>query len=720
PMALRGDMDIVLSESLGERLQRQAAENLLLQHFGLSMAGFAPSAARHPSSMFPLLFEAAQRKLTAELGRPPSSAETEALLERLAVDATARETFAPFLVGVVIKALQVPPHEHSLHPAARALQEQFAKYYTNQRRRAADRTYTHWDRYRCGLRQGLQNSTLGSVLGGAFVSRGGFDGLKDPMGLGALGAAKLERYDRALRSTYDPNSPALSAAEKGTIAGLALGLPIYPVAGFLASVHIQVAANVALNTAFDAAAIKAGGVVTASSAKGIAGTTAPVAGTVATVAIVGLMWVGAGFHIADIATTDTWENRVLREREDTSSEDPNVLRDEIRLAFETRDDRFLGELLLIALKMIVVEPARLARDTGGASNISLINGPVSPPDYGMQSASSESGSAAHEPRLITLDDGSQAWLVTTHGLPDFWTDVPEMVVTLDDSLDGLPIIPGCGNSPGPDAAYAELPSFLHLHTGYGGPSYQPLVFEPPPYLGPVHASATPSQAQWVYLDRAANDVAIGADGEMWHLGTDVRPYGHSIYRRTAAGDWEQMPGEATRIAVGSKDHVAVVNSAHDIFRWTGQGWQQLPGKAHDIGMAQDGGLWVIGADARFGGYGIYQWTNNGWRNIPGAAVKIDVGPGQQAVVVNDSGAIYRWSGAQWIGMPGRASDVAMGSDGGIWMLGTLDGGMGGYSPYRWTGQDWQIAAGLGLHISAQHGRSLVMSNQLQSLFETRF
>ena len=707
PLGLSGEFHPFHDETPEIRLNRQAAENLLLQHFGLDKVGFAPNAVRHPQSMFPLIYEAAERKLTADLGNTPSAAEIEGLLEQLAVDVNAREAFAPYLIGVALKALQVHPSQYHTYPAAKNLQEQFAVYYTNERRRSPDRTYQKWELYRCGRLQGKSNAGLAALLTGSYISMKGFETLTDPYGLGALGAEKLKPYEQALHN-HDPHSTALTPGDKGIIAALSIGMPIASVTTtFVTSTVLTYASMAAIyGTKLAVSGVAVNLSSSASAALAGLASGSVIAGPV----MVGLMWVGAGMHFADIRKTTEWENELKVQREDTATQDPNLLYSRIQDAIAYNDEAFVGELLLIMLKMLIMEPARLARDTGGRSNVQLINGPAPPPGYGREYTDTK-----QEPQLITLPDGSQALLRQWGSGPLDTT--PEKVVTVDDSLDGKQIIIGCEASD-PDTPFASLPNLLDLYTDYDEIAYRRLIEEPPTPSSPIQPSTSSGPTGWIDLGHFANDVAVGADGAFWYVGTDSRPYGHSIFRRS--GDtWEQIPGEATRIAVGSHDHVAVVNSANQVFRWTGHGWEGLPGLAHDIGMAPDGKLWVIGTDRRKGGFGIYRWENNTWVNVPGGAVKIDVGPGNQALVTNDEGKIYRWSGTHWIEMPGHASDVAVGARGSMWCLGTIKNDFG-YSPYRWTGQDWQKHPGFGVHISARDGNRIVLSNQSQQLFEGNF
>jgi len=84
----------------------------------------------------------------------------------------------------------------------------------------------------------------------------------------------------------------------------------------------------------------------------------------------------------------------------------------------------------------------------------------------------------------------------------------------------------------------------------------------------------------------------------------------------------------------------VVNSAHQIFAWTGSGWARGPGAATDIAVGGDGSLWVIGTHPVPGGYGIYRWTGTSWGNVAGGAVSITVGPLGRPWVINSAHRIF--------------------------------------------------------------------------------
>jgi hypothetical protein len=148
--------------------------------------------------------------------------------------------------------------------------------------------------------------------------------------------------------------------------------------------------------------------------------------------------------------------------------------------------------------------------------------------------------------------------------------------------------------------------------------------------------------QWVQHPGTATDVAVGADGSLWRIGTNAVGGGYDIYRWNAGTSvWELIDGGAVRIAVGPDGLPWVVNSTGSIYRRTAGGWILLPGAARDIGVGADGSAWIIGTNPVGGGYGIYRWNGSAWEPIDGGAAAISVGTEGLPWVVNDGGAIYR-------------------------------------------------------------------------------
>jgi hypothetical protein len=205
------------------------------------------------------------------------------------------------------------------------------------------------------------------------------------------------------------------------------------------------------------------------------------------------------------------------------------------------------------------------------------------------------------------------------------------------------------------------------------------------------ASSQAAAFTWGTMPGKANDISIGANGSVWHIGTDARPGGFGIYRWLNNG-WSNVQGGAVKVAVDPQGNAWVANDKQAIFRWNGSSWVGMPGLAREIAVGANGSVWHIGTDARPGGFGIYRWVNNAWQNVPGGAVKVAVDPQGNAWVANDKKQIYRFNGSSFTLMPGLANEIGVGANGTVWHLGT-NAVSGGYGLWWWNNGTWTSAPG---------------------------
>lgn len=193
---------------------------------------------------------------------------------------------------------------------------------------------------------------------------------------------------------------------------------------------------------------------------------------------------------------------------------------------------------------------------------------------------------------------------------------------------------------------------------------------------------------WQNMPGRATDIGAGADGSVWIIGTNNSPYKWN----DAGYAWEQASGQAARIAVLPDGTPVIVNDKQEVFRLRGQNWQQLPGRAKDIGAGADGSIWIIGTNDS-----PYRWDENGyaWVQQSGTGVRISVLPDGTPVILNAKEEVFRLRGQNWQQLPGRAKDIAAGSDGSIWIIGENG------SPYRWNedGYAWEQKQGTGVQLA---------------------
>lgn len=202
---------------------------------------------------------------------------------------------------------------------------------------------------------------------------------------------------------------------------------------------------------------------------------------------------------------------------------------------------------------------------------------------------------------------------------------------------------------------------------------------------------------WRQVLGFAYDIGVGANGDVWVIGTDPQPGGYGIYHIDGFGGFA-VEGGALRIDVDPFGRPWVVNFDHEIYRLDSNGfWQRMPGFALDIGIGADGSVWVANFE------GIYFWNGLEWINFGGAGSRIDVGPNGQPWVVSLSDRIYTLVDGDWVQLPGEAGDISVGADGSVWVIGVpsddffdFDGLQG---IYRWNGFEWDQVTGDGLDIS---------------------
>ncbi len=210
---------------------------------------------------------------------------------------------------------------------------------------------------------------------------------------------------------------------------------------------------------------------------------------------------------------------------------------------------------------------------------------------------------------------------------------------------------------------------------------------------------------WQQLPGRAKDIGGGADGSVWIIGEN-----ESIYRWNEDGyAWERASGTAVRIAVLADGTPVVVNKKDEIYKRRGGNWQQLPGRARDIGAGADGSLWIIGDNK-----GIYQWNEDAyaWERVKGEAVRIAVMASGTPVVVNDKEEIYMRRGGNWQQLPGRAKDISAGADGSLWIIGE------NRSPYEWDDDafSWRRMRGSGSQIAVSGNGQPYLVNSKEEVY----
>jgi hypothetical protein len=143
------------------------------------------------------------------------------------------------------------------------------------------------------------------------------------------------------------------------------------------------------------------------------------------------------------------------------------------------------------------------------------------------------------------------------------------------------------------------------------------------------------------------------------------------------------PGTAT-INVKSKTHAVSATCTITV----------VEGKATDVGVGADGTVYVVGNDSvSAAGYGIYRVDSCGCRHklTDAGAIRVAVSPQGIPWVVTKLNQILRYNNntKAWDQVPGTATDIGIGADGSVFIIGTQFATVtGGNIIQKWNGSTW--------------------------------
>ena len=172
---------------------------------------------------------------------------------------------------------------------------------------------------------------------------------------------------------------------------------------------------------------------------------------------------------------------------------------------------------------------------------------------------------------------------------------------------------------------------------------------------------------------------------MWTIGCNSTAGNYEIaYYNSASSNFTTISGGAVAIAVDSNGLPWVYNSGGAVWRFTGTKsagtWEQLPGCLKGIAIGGDDTVWGLGCALNSGGWQIFTYSinSNTWTNIPGGGMTIAVDPNGLAWVTHEDNTIWRYvsSSAGWEQVAGCATDIAIGSDGTVSIIGCSAGTQG--------------------------------------------
>lgn len=154
---------------------------------------------------------------------------------------------------------------------------------------------------------------------------------------------------------------------------------------------------------------------------------------------------------------------------------------------------------------------------------------------------------------------------------------------------------------------------------------------------------------WTELpSQKATDIGVGPDGSVWVLGdtTTRNPGGYAIFKWNGS-NWKRFPqGGGTRISVGPLGMLCVVNDEGEVWRYENNTWTQLGNpKAKDIGVSENGDIWIVGgepSEKHSGNYRISRWDGSKWELLPQGAGTHITATNENLYITNHEQDVWRY------------------------------------------------------------------------------
>jgi hypothetical protein len=133
-----------------------------------------------------------------------------------------------------------------------------------------------------------------------------------------------------------------------------------------------------------------------------------------------------------------------------------------------------------------------------------------------------------------------------------------------------------------------------------------------------------------------------------------------------------------KVAVTPDGHPWILDVRGEIFAWRQGSWHKVPGRAENLSIGPDGGVWAIsGFDRRV--YHYHPGENN-WRAVP-IRYAVTIAAGLRGTVyammygvlgptgpVNNGIQVYQTENDMVRNVPGSATSIAVGGDGSVWAV----------------------------------------------------
>jgi len=215
----------------------------------------------------------------------------------------------------------------------------------------------------------------------------------------------------------------------------------------------------------------------------------------------------------------------------------------------------------------------------------------------------------------------------------------------------------------------------------------------------------------------ATEIGVSSNGKVAIIGSgpcDVSGCGVYAYEEP---NWTAMPGRAIRVAVDPSGNPWVINQFHEIYQWSGGQFHRVSGGATDISIGADGSIFIIGTGpCNNSGCTVYELKDSKWNPYPGSGVRLAVDPTGHPWVVNQEGEIYQWLSPRFRRVEGKATDIAIGRDASIHVVGTSPCDSTGCRVYQLSNNAWVDAALNGVNIAASSRDDVWVTNAANEIY----
>lgn len=107
--------------------------------------------------------------------------------------------------------------------------------------------------------------------------------------------------------------------------------------------------------------------------------------------------------------------------------------------------------------------------------------------------------------------------------------------------------------------------------------------------------------RWQRINGCCRDISVGSNGFLAVIGCDNHRYGFGVWRYIGRNKWAKMSGEATRIDVGPRGQIGVINRSYSVFfRYSYRSnWYPINSvRGFDITITNTAGIIVVGTNHR--------------------------------------------------------------------------------------------------------------------------